>query len=313
MIFDAHGDILTDLYIEAQQGRLESFRTRHLERYKNGGVTHSIFVNWTDPKTTDPDQFEKIFDNAFQELDAMADLFQIVRDGNDLKRATDAGKIGVIIGIEGLGQLKDIDQLRHLYSKGVRHASLTWNDVNRYAAGLNSETDGLTLLGREVLDTMEELGMIIDLAHANAQTFDDIIEHTTGPVIISHGNAKARCDHIRNYTDEQLRKIQRKNGVVGVCGIAPFLSSEPSRQTVHEMAEHIHHMVKTIGIDHVGLGFDVCYYLYDNVASNRVEGFQTIADAGNVLAELRLMGYNDRDIEKIAFGNFARIVRTVLR
>lgn len=313
MIFDAHGDILTDLYIEAKQGRLESFRTRHLEHYQAGCVTHSIFVNWTDPKTTDPDLFDNIFDNAFRELDAMSDLFHIIRTPDDLERATAAGKIGVLIGIEGLGQLKEVRQLRELYGKGVRHASLTWNDLNRYAGGLNSETDGLTLLGREVLDTMEELGMIIDLAHANPKTFDDIIEHTKGPVIISHGNAKARCDHIRNYTDDQLRKIQRKNGVVGVCGIAPFLSSEPSRQTVHEMAEHIHHMVRTIGIDHVGLGFDVCFYLYDNVTSNRVEGFQTIADAGNVLSELRQMGYADADIEKIAYGNFARIVRTVLR
>ena len=155
--------------------------------------------------------------------------------------------------------------------------------------------------------------MIVDLAHTNKRTFDDILSATTGPLIISHGNIKAICDHRRNYSDDQLLALRDRGGVIGICAIAPFIAHETHHQTVQEMAKHIDYAVQLIGIDHVGVGFDVCYYLGDQVSSNRVEGFQTIGDAPNVFIELEKLGYNDADIEKIKFGNFARIVQQVLK
>lgn len=313
MLFDAHGDILTDLYQEAKKGHKESFRTRHLANYKTAGITHSIFVNWTDPSTTNTHLFEDIFYNAFTELDNMQDIFHIVLNANDMSVSLENNKIGVIIGMEGIAQLKDVNHLQELYAHGVRHAGLTWNEVNRYAGGLSSETDGLTLLGKDILAEMERLGMIIDLAHANPVTFQDILHHTTQPLIISHGNVKALCPHIRNYTDQQLLAIKERGGVIGLCAIAPFIASDAANQTVEMMAKHIDYAVKLLGIDHVGVGFDICYYLGDNVDNNRVDGFLTIADAGNVFEELRKMNYNEEQINKIKFGNFQRIVQQILR
>jgi membrane dipeptidase len=222
-------------------------------------------------------------------------------------------KIGVLLGMEGLSQLKDVNELRHLYDLGFRHASLTWNEVNRYAGGLSSDIDGLTLLGKSLLKEMESLGMIIDLAHANAITFRDILTHTSGPIIISHGNTKVLCNHIRNYTDEQLLQVKDRGGVVGICGIGSFIAEDKEHRTVQTMAKHIDYAVKLLGIDHVGIGFDVCYYLGDSSPNNGVKGFETIADAGNLFEELRKLGYNEEEIHKIKYANFARIVHQILR
>lgn len=311
MLFDAHGDILTDMYEQSQKGNNNSFKKRHLDYYKKAGITHSIFVNWTNPKTENPNEFNEIFENAFEELDDNKDIFKICKTYHDL--ITPSDKIGVIIGMEGIMQLEDINHLRSLYDKGVRHASLTWNEVNKYASGLNSETEGLTLLGKDILFEMEKLGMIIDLAHTNPRTYNEIFENTTQPLIISHGNTKHLCNHIRNYTDEQLQMLKERNGVIGICGIAPFISNEKENQTVQYMAKHIDYAVKTIGIDHVGIGFDVCYYLYENVNSNHVDGFMNIGEASNLFHELEILGYTKEEIEKIKYKNFFRVFKEILK
>ncbi|MBN2605010.1 MAG: membrane dipeptidase [Bacilli bacterium] len=314
MIFDAHGDILTDLYEQGLKNNPDSFRTRHLDLYQKGKVTHSIFVNWTDPKTTDPLLFDKIFDYAFQELPHYKDIIEICYNYEDMLRAEKQNKIGVIIGMEGVMQLRDVNHLIALYQKGVRHASLTWNEENKYASGLdNPNTRGLSDEGKEIILKMQELGMVIDLAHANSVTFDDVISLATGPIVITHGNTKALCDHRRNYTDEQLLKIKNTNGVIGICGIKDFISSDKDNQNVQYMVKHIDHAVKVMGIDHVGLGFDFCYYLYAGVSDNKVEGLKTIADVQNIFTELQKLGYSEHDIEKIKHKNFERVIQTVLK
>lgn len=313
MIFDAHGDILTDLYEQNLANNKKSFLTRHLDLYKKGKVTHSIFVNWTDPKTTDPDLFTKIFENAFQELPTY-DEIQVCHNYNDMLESEKNNKIGVIIGMEGIMQLKNVEHLEELYNKGVRHAGLTWNEENNYASGLdNPNTRGLTEQGKLVIKKMQELGMIIDLAHANAVTFNDVISLANGPIIISHGNTKALCNHRRNYTDEQLLQIKETNGVIGICGIDSFLSEDKEKQNIAYYAAHIDHAVKVMGIDHVGLGFDFCYYLYPGVTSNNVEGLRSIAEVGNIFIELKKLGYSDQDIEKIKHLNFERVIQTILK
>ena len=312
MLFDAHGDILTDMYEQVGMGNKNSFKTRHLEMYKQAGITHSIFVNWTNPKTTNLNEFKEIFENAFKELEENTDIFNVCLNYNDLITSPSTGKLGVLIGMEGIMQLEDVSHLRELYNKGVRHAGLTWNEVNKYAAGLSSTTEGLTLLGKEILHEMESLGMIIDLAHANPRTFTEIFDATTQPLIISHGNTKALCKHIRNYTDEQLMMIKERNGVIGICGIPMFISDEKETQTVAYMAKHIDYAVKLIGIDHVGIGFDVCYYLYPTATQSNVEGFQNIGEANNLFIELEKLGYSEDDIEKIKYKNFFRVFKEVL-
>jgi len=311
MLFDAHADILTDMLEQNRLDNKNSFKSRHLDYYKKAGITHSIFVNFTDPSTKNDTEFKEIFDNAFIELKENNEIFNICLDYTDL--ITPSKKIGVIIGMEGIMQLEDVNHLQELFDKGVRHAGLTWNEVNKYAAGLSSTTEGLTTLGKDILKRMEKLGMIIDLAHANPRTFNEVFEATSQPLIVSHGNTKALCNHIRNYTDEQLNMIKDRNGVIGICGIAPFISDIEENQTVAYMAAHIDYVAKLIGVDHVGIGFDVCYYLGEGETQNNVEGFQNIGDANNLFNELQKLGYSDDDIEKIKYKNFFRVFKEILK
>lgn len=311
MLFDAHGDILTDMYQEKKKGNKNSFKKRHLENYKKGGITHSIFVNWTSPKQHDG-VFEDIWDAGLKELHENQDIFQICLNTLDMDQSLKEDKIGVIIGMEGIAQLKGVEQLQNLYQKGVRHASLTWNEVNKYAGGLSSETQGLTDEGKKILDEMQRLHMVIDLAHSNPVTFNDILEYTKGPIIISHGNVKSVHDHIRNYTDQQLLRIKERNGVLGLCGIGPFIAKEQEDWTVQNLVKHIDYAVKLMGIDHVGIGLDVCYYLGNEVDDNRVEGLRQISDAPNIFKELEKIGYSSKDINKIKYGNFYRVMKEVL-
>jgi membrane dipeptidase len=312
MLFDAHGDILTDLYFQAKRGNFESFRTRHLQNYLRGGITHSIFVNWSDPFNPDPSLFNDIFKYAIKEIHKMQDILYIIKNNSDMFLSSNKHKIGVILGIEGLSQLQDLNHLHHLYKMGVRHASLTWNEANRYAGGLSMPHQRLTQLGIQLLQEMENLGMIIDLAHSNEKTFYDILEYTTKPIIVSHGNVKALCKHKRNYSDEQLLALSRRGGVIGICAIPSFVSEDSGKQNVQEMAKHIDYAVRLMGIDHVGVGFDICYYLDDITSKNELTGFNNLSDAQNVFIELEKIGYTKEQIQKIKYDNFARVIAQIL-
>ena len=311
MIFDAHGDILTDIYEENLKGNKDSFRTKHYPLYQKAGITHSIFVNWTDPDKN-ADVFDGIFDEGIKALKDMDDIIRICYTYDDIIKAKEEDKIGVIIGVEGLKYLEQPEDIKLLYQQGLRHAIITWNEQNKYASGAFIKDGGLTDEGKKLVSIMEDLGMIIDLSHTNQQTYDDIIEITTKPVIISHGNAKTVCNHPRNYTDEQLFKLKEKNGVIGINGIANFISNDKANHTVAYMAKHIDYIVKLIGIDHVGLGLDVCYYLYEGKTSTGVQGFETIGDLDHLFEELKKLGYSEKDLKKIKHENFDRIICAIL-
>lgn len=313
MLFDAHADILTDIYEQLKMGNKDPFTTRHLNHYKNSGITHSIFVNWTDPDKGTRQDFYDCFDMATAYIKDKTELFKICYNTKDVKEAVRTNKLGVFLGVEGIKYLDKPEDIELLYKKGVRHASLTWNEKNDYATGLSSIDTGLTPKGKMVIEKMMQLGMLIDLSHANEITFKDIFDIATTPIVVTHGNVKALCNHKRNYTDEQLQMIKEKNGVIGVCAVASFISSEKENQNVSYLAKHIDYIVKLIGIDHVGIGLDVCYYLYEDVTSTHVEGLQTLSDTKNLLNELVKLGYSKEAIEKIAYKNFHRVIDQVLK
>ena len=313
MIFDLHGDIITDIYDETTKGNTNSFRTKHYPKYILGNVVQSIYVNWTDPNKCDQSYFDAVFDIAIAELNRNNDIVSICFTYDDLIHANNQNKLGIILGIEGVKYLSEPEDIIELYHKGIRHVGLTWNEANSYAGGVSFPEQGLTDKGRRLLQIVQDLHMIIDLSHANPKSFDEILDATKGPIIISHGNVKALCDHPRNYTDEQLLKIKSRNGVVGLCAVANFISKDPELQTITYLAKHIDYLVKLIGIDHVGLGLDVCYYLYEGKTSTGVKGLETIAEAKNIIAELKLLGYNDHEIDKITHLNFQRVIKEVLR
>ena len=208
-----------------------------------------------------------------------------------------------------------------LYSFGVRHASLTWNEENKLATGAKGNIDrGLTEDGAKLIKKMEELGMILDVSHTNEKTFWDICKVATKPFIASHSNCRSLCDVPRNLTDDQLREIAIRNGVVGVNSYEEFVSSDLEKRTVEHLVDHIDHMVEVMGIDHIGLGFDFAEYLnadtlkhYANTYTYGVRGLEDTTKAKNIISVLEKRGYSKEDIEKICYKNFYRVIKEIIK
>ena len=221
----------------------------------------------------------------------------------ELKRE---GKRAIMLGIENgyaIGcDLSAIERLRH---RGVVYMTLCHNgdnDICDSARG-NSEHGGLSAFGREVVREMNRVGMMVDLSHAAESTFWQVLECSTKPVVCSHSSCRALCDHPRNLTDEQMRALAAKDGVVQVTMYSGFLRKE-GEATLDDFLAHLQHAIEVAGIDHVGIGTD-----FDG--DGKVIGCASASQLRNVTRELIRLGFTPADIEKIWGGNWLRVMQEV--
>ncbi len=305
MFFDAHGDILTDVAEQLAKG-IDIWENYHREKYEKAGVDHGIFVNFTDPNSPNQKQdFEEINQLAIPYFKGRED-FHIITKANDFV----ADKFNLIFGIEGLNVV-ELDDLEKLYALGYRHLGITWNEKNKFASGCTNE-GGATELGRELARKAESLGMIIDYAHLNEESFMEIAKFASKPILFSHGNVKARCDHPRNLSDEQLQILKASNGVIGLAAMHFFLNEDRNKASINDLVEHVMYLVELIGVDHVGFGFDFCYYLGSHDSYNKVQGLEHIMDVRQIPILLKEAGLTEREIEKICYLNMRRIINDSL-
>jgi len=155
------------------------------------------------------------------------------------------------------------------------------------------------------LELMDELGIIVDVSHLSESCFWDLVENHKKTIIASHSDCKALCNHPRNLTDEQLKAIAEKNGVIGINFYPRFLVKE-GKATVDDLIKHIEHIEKTIGINHIGLGSD-----FDGIPSTPV-GLEDVSKLPNLTAKLLEHGYSKKDIKKILGENFLRVIREIV-
>lgn len=323
MIFDAHADIWTHVTVKRLEGETDVFKNHHLSNYKKAGVNSGIFVIWVDPPH-DKDPFKRtlqIVKCLSKELLCNKDIFHVIRNYDDIQKAMEQKKLAFMIGMEGLSSIgKDVDMLYSFYMLGARHAGLTWNEENELATGVKGNPNrGLTEYGVKAVKLLEELGMIVDVSHANEKTFWDIVNNSTKPFIASHSNCKAICDVPRNLTDKQLIAIRDRGGVVGLNAFPEFINMDKDKRDLYHLADHVDHMVKVMGIDHVGFGFDFCGYLEGDTLSSFASdnqdaiGFEDISKVPCLVDELKKRGYDSESIDKIKYKNFMRIAKEILK
>lgn len=231
-------------------------------------------------------------------------------------------RIAMLITMEGVEPLGgDIDLLRAFFELGLRSLSLT--HARRNAAGdggvfatSGSSPAGLTTFGRQVVEECERLGIIVDLAHLNPAGFDDVLELTSRPPIISHTNPRRFYNIERNSSDEQIHKVAERGGVVGVSSI--LLSPDKGKVTLDYYVEQIQYIANLGGIESVGLGFDFFKFIYDGLSQDtkaRLPEVTFMRDlhhhghARNLTARLIKCGMSDESIEKILYGNFMRVLQ----
>jgi membrane dipeptidase len=328
-IVDFHFDLLIDLYEKRNQpGVLGS---HFLPEFEAGGIgVLGVAIYIEDRYLPEMglrvalDQVARLYAEVEQ-----TERFAICKTFAEIEHARLANKIALVITMEGVEPIgEDLNLLRAFYELGVRSVGLT--HARRNAAGgggifkpSGSPRDGLTNFGRDLVRECERLGITIDLAHINPKGFEDIVDLTSKPLIVSHTNVRKFYDIERNVNDEQIKMIGERGGVVGVNAI--LVSPDPQTSTIDRYVDHIEHVIGLTGIDGVGIGFDFCEYLFqqlpESVRAELAAKLTTphfIADltnhshARNLTRKLIERGFSDEQIEKILRGNWLRIFKEIL-
>ncbi|KAI0446587.1 dipeptidase [Xylaria telfairii] len=309
-----------------------------LKEGQNGGAFWSVYTpcpangsDYTEENYLASVQF------TLQQIDLMTrlqaaypDTFSGIVDSESAKAAFKQGKLISPLGIEGLHQIGNSPaNLRRFYALGVRYATLTHNCGNIYADAALWENPfhkappywgGVSPKGRQLINEMNRIGMIVDLSHVSVDTMVDVLggreEKWAGskaPVIFSHSSAHALCPHPRNVPDHVLQLVKERNSVVMVNFSPDFVSCVdnnnengvpdyyPANNTLSQVANHITYIGDLIGYDHVGLGSD-----FDGIQKTP-EGLDDVSKYPDLIAELLHRGVSDADAAKIVGGNVLRV------
>ena len=328
-IVDFHFDLLIDLY--EKRDRPGGLVSHFLPEFEAGGIGVLGVAIYVEDRYLPEmglrvalDQVARLYAEVEQ-----TDRFTICKTFAGIEKARTANKIALVITMEGVEPLgEDLNLLRAFYELGLRSVGLT--HARRNAAGSGglfkpsgSSRNGLTNFGRDVVPECERLGILIDLAHINPRGFEDIVELTTKPLIVSHTNPRKFYDIERNINDEQIKIVGQRGGVVGVNAI--LVSPDAESSTVDRYVDHIEHVIGLIGTDGVGIGFDFCEYLFGQLPENvRTElaakltkphfipDLTNHSHARNLTRKLIERGFSDEEIEKVLRGNWLRIFKQIL-
>lgn len=191
-------------------------------------------------------------------MEKRSDVFLKIGTSSDLDRARQQHKIGVIYSFESASMLEDkIERIELFRNKGVRVMQLSYNRRSPFGVGcLDGDTGGLTERGREAIAKMNELGVALDLSHANTQTIAEGITASKKPPIVSHSGCRSVYLHPRNIEDREMKALADKGGVMGIY-MLPYLTPSPKQPAVDDYMRHMEHALKICGEDHVGVGSDV--------------------------------------------------------
>ncbi|ARU62548.1 hypothetical protein CBW65_17450 [Tumebacillus avium] len=309
LIIDGHADILYRMETEGLRFQDEK-GLLHLskDRIAKAGIDLQFFVLFVEPKHNPAEQLKihlSMIEQFYDEVVAGANFRPILKKG-DLERNMADGVTSGLLSIEGGDCIQsDLRILRAMYRLGVRAMGLTWNQSNCIADGCGERVDrGLTAFGRDVVREMNQLGMIVDVAHLGEKGFWDVMDIAQAPVIASHANARAIHDHRRNLHDDQLKALFATGGLVGVTFVPMFVGD--GTVSIDDLMRHVDHILELGGEDHLGIGSD-----FDGIERTLTD-LRHGEDLPN-LQERLLQAYGEPIMKKIMGGNFKRVIDSVLK
>jgi membrane dipeptidase len=330
MIVDAKNDLLAELAFRRDQKN--PFRTHWLDQLEAGKIRLQVCPFATVNTDVLPEMglrrgLEGVL--AFQRaIRENQDRVFEVSCREDLERVGTDKRLGLMLAMESTEALGyDAEAIDAFWNLGLRMTSLTWNRRTPFADGVAEQSDGgLSNLGRQLIDRMNGMGMIIDLAHASPRTFSQVIERVDqAQIVVSH----AACDSVyrspRNVTDEQLKMLAQRDGVIGIM-FGPSLI-DPKKPTMERVVDHIDHAVQTIGIKNVGLGSSFREQLNRTVPmgtipemnileawsiDEHIRGLEGPAGYPALMEALERRQYRGPDLEALLSGNFMRLFKRAL-
>ncbi|OBX19243.1 hypothetical protein A9995_08985 [Erythrobacter sp. QSSC1-22B] len=231
-----------------------------LVREMHASGLDAIAVTLCDPKPRGDAAYDLAMDAVLahdRHIAQHPELFRKATSVADIERAREAGQIAVYYLLQNSTHFgPDLDNVDVFYNLGVRTSQITYNHQNWAGSGCKElGSNGLTVFGRELVERMNARGMLIDLSHSNMRTMADTIEYSKVPVVITHTACMAVHSNERNTTDENMRRLANKGGVVGICQIRPFLTDK-REGALADYFRHIDHAIRVAGVDHVAIGSD---------------------------------------------------------
>lgn len=297
-----------------------------IEKMKAGDYLLQNFAMYTNLMKRDH-PFEwclKLIDTFYEEIEKNKDSIQVVKTYEDILKNKKEGKMSALLTIEEGGVTKgELANLRNFYRLGVRMMTLTWNFINELGCPnaitpsgeeahktCPNTVNGLTKRGIEFLYEMERLGMIIDVSHLSDAGFYDVVKHTSKPFVASHSNARSVCNHYRNMTDDMIRALANRGGVMGINFEPEFLHEVKDGEVAHGslslIINQIKHIINVGGYGCVGLGSD-----FDGITIN--EELKDGADLPLLEQALKSAGFSNEIIEAIFYKNVLRVYKEILK
>lgn len=307
---DLHCDTASWLLYENYELRKNKGKVAIEKLIKSNSIAQ-VFAHFIDLDCTDDpyQEFLNMYNRLISEINKNSNEIEVVRNVNELEEANEKGKIGAILAIEEGAVLQgDIKRLKEVYNLGIRIITLTWNYKNEIGYPnfkFENKDKGLTEKGREIVLEMESLGMLPDCSHLSDRGFYDLVEICKKPFIASHSNARAVTNHSRNLTDDMIKALANKGGIMGINFCSSFLGNR-NKGYVEDMVRHIKHIRNVGGIDVISLGTD-----FDGI-ENEVE-IEDISQIGKLADELRKNTFSEEEIEKIYSKNAIRVFNETLK
>lgn len=328
-LIDMHCDTISAIYYKRKKGEtcelLENDLHIDLKKLIHTGYLAQNFAIFIDKKEVD-DPFQEaihMIDLFYQELSKNSDIIAYAGSFDDFCKNRENGKLSAFLTLEEGAILKgSLANLRTMYRLGARMMTLTWNYENELASPNYNCTNskhptnttpftswGLTELGKEFVVEAERLRMILDVSHLSDAGFYDVLEITKRPFVASHSNSRTISGHVRNLTDDMIRKLAERGGVTGMNLCPNFLShpweDTPKKGTIQEIIRHIKHIESVGGIECIGLGTD-----FDGI-----DGHEELPDASTMpllFDALKKEGYSEEKIDKIFYKNVLRVYKDIL-
>jgi membrane dipeptidase len=343
VVIDGHCHLAKGIVNARESGETDVFKKHFLPLLQAGGVRAVLFIIGGDnvSMVNGSDLFLwgtlNVMDHCFQEIEANRETLSICTTAGELDQALADGKIAFILGLEGGRPLEgrpmqdELSTLRILYRLGVRSVQLTGNGRNRLADGVaeTGTNGGLTRFGRAVVEDMNRLGMLLDISHLAPAGVEDVLSIYNGGIVASHANARAVCNHPRNLTDDVIRAIAERKGVVGLSLFSTLIDKDKEMATVEDLVDHIDHIASLVGIDYVALGPDFSEFAFGVNAWTGGRGNMEGMNYGSKehyfhpqlkdwrhfphITECMLQrGYAEEDVAKVLGENFLRLYRTAM-
>ena len=324
---DTHNDIDVKNFKSTYNYSIDTKNQVNLPKMIKGGLDVSWLIVYTKQGPTNNKGYLTAIENALSKFNAIhrlvylyaPDQIELARSSNEVKQIIEKGKKVAMIGVENAYPIGlDTAYIKKFYDMGARYMSLAHNGHNQLSDSNTGEFDntslhdGISELGKQVIEKMNYYGMMVDISHPSKEAIRQTIQHTKAPVIASHSSARHLSDHPRNLDDEQLKWIKENGGVVQVVALDEFLNKIKHQAhlenpklnppvDVSDFVDHIDYIKNLIGIDHVGISSD-----FDG--GGGIEGWQDASQTFNVTLELVKRGYSENEISKIWSENLLRVL-----